>query len=153
MNTLINKISSYNIFNCLLPGAIFSIFLEEITPYKILHNDLVINIFLIYFTGLVISRIGSLIIEPIFKIFINFSNYEDYIKAVEKDEKIEILSESNNTYRTFIALFVVLLISKIYDYCFSNHYIGIYLLGGLLFCLFTFSYVKQVKYINKRVKK
>jgi hypothetical protein len=67
INELIDKVSSYNIFNYLLPGAIFTVFIENITNYRITQNDLLVNIFLVYFVGLIISRFGSLVVEPIFK--------------------------------------------------------------------------------------
>lgn len=86
------KISSYNIFNNLLPGVVFCYILNKITRFTIANGDLVENIFMYYFVGMIISRIGSLIVEPILtkaktkKIgpFIKRSNYKDYIVAAKK---------------------------------------------------------------------
>jgi hypothetical protein len=150
INELIDKVSSYNIFNYLLPGAIFTVFIENITNYRITQNDLLVNIFLVYFVGLIISRFGSLVVEPIFKKFINFSNYDDFIKASKSDKKIEVLSEENNVYRTLIALFIILFFIKFYEYFLSNKY-DIYVLILLVFVLLIFSYMKQIKYITTRV--
>lgn len=150
MNEIIQKISSYNLFNYLLPGVVFSVFIEKITPYKIIQNDLLVNVFLIYFAGLVVSRIGSLIVEPIFKRFVDFASYADFVEKSKQDPKLEILSEANNTYRTFIALFIVLFLVKLYSHFFNINN-GIYILMGTLFILFVFSYVKQIKYIIKRI--
>ncbi len=152
MSELINKISSYNLFNYLLPGAIFVVIFENITPYKITQSDLLVNAFLFYFIGLVISRIGSLIIEPIARQFVIFSNYKDFGNASKKDKKIEILSEENNTYRTFIALFVVIFFIKTYNYFFPKSDYDLYILIFFLFTLFVFSYIKQIKYITKRIQ-
>ncbi len=152
MNELINKISSYNLFNYLLPGAIFTVIFENITPYKIIQTDLLVNAFLIYFIGLVISRIGSLIVEPIFRKFITFADYKSFVNASKNDVKIEILSESNNTYRTFIALFIVIFFIKSYYYFIPKNNYDIYILILSLFMLFVFSYSKQIKYITKRIK-
>jgi len=152
MNELINKISSYNLFNYLLPGAIFVIFIEKTSKYKILQEDMLMNAFLVYFLGLVISRIGSIIIEPILKIKVKFAAPEDFIKASKEDKKIEVLSEANNMYRTFISLFLILIIFKVYDkYCSVCQEYNVYILLIVLLVLFIISYIKQTKYIIKRV--
>lgn len=153
MNELINKISSYNLFNYLLPGAIFTAIFENITPYKIIQTDLLANAFLMYFIGLVISRIGSLIVEPVFRKFVIFADYKGFISASKKDEKIEILSAANNTYRTFVALFITMPLIKGYYYFIPNssNY-DIYVLILFLLTLFVFSYIKQVMYITKRIE-
>ncbi len=153
MNELINKISSYNLFNYLLPGAIFSVIFEHITPYKIIQTDLLVNAFLVYFIGLVISRIGSLIVEPVFRKFVSFADYKDFVNTSKNDAKIEILSEANNVYRTFIALFIIVFAIKGYYYFIPNNNYGVHILILLLFLLFVFSYIKQIKYITKRVNK
>lgn len=152
MNELMNKISSYNLFNYLLPGAIFAIFIEKTSQYKILQEDILINAFLVYFLGLIISRIGSIIIEPILKKIVKFADYGDFIKASKEDKKIELLSEANNMYRTFISLFFILITFKIYDkYCSMCQEYNVYILLIVLLILFIISYIKQTKYIVKRV--
>ena len=112
MEKLLEKLSSYNIFNYLFPGMIFCILLEKTTSYSIIQENIVIDVFLAYFIGLLISRISSLIIEPLLKKvkFVKFAEYKDFVLASENDSKIELLSESNNMYRVFISLFFLLLI-------------------------------------------
>jgi hypothetical protein len=65
MKEILDKLSSYNLFNYLLPGIIFVVLASEITRYSFIHDDIVIGAFLYYFIGLVISRFGSLAIEPL----------------------------------------------------------------------------------------
>mgnify|MGYP003490907514 CR=1 FL=1 len=65
MEKLLEKLTSYNLFNYLFPGIIFSVLLEKTTSYSIIQDDIIIEAFLAYFIGLLISRISSLIIEPI----------------------------------------------------------------------------------------
>ena len=67
MNELLSKLSSYNLFNYLLPGVVFSITVEAWTTYSITRGDLLSDAFVFYFAGLVISRIGSLLVEPALK--------------------------------------------------------------------------------------
>lgn len=158
MKDLLEKLSSYNIFNYLLPGILFSVLLTKTTSYRVLQNDIVTGVFVYYFLGLVVSRVGSLIIEPLLKKlgFIQFVDYSDFISASKKDEKIEVLSESNNMYRTFCSLLTMVSAIAGYDYIAKKYQIlstiSPYLVIFLLLILFLFSYRKQTQYIEKRVK-
>lgn len=153
MNDLINKISSYNLFNYLLPGAIFVVFIEYSTKYKILQENMIVNAFLVYFIGLVISRVGSLVIEYPLKKIVPHEEYGSFIDACTKDKKIETLSEANNMYRTFISLFTILLIFKLCDsYCIWIKNYMFYSLVLLLLVLFIAAYIKQARYVGKRVR-
>jgi hypothetical protein len=156
MDKMLEKLTSYNLFNYLLPGIIFSFLLEKITSYSITHKDIMIEAFLAYFSGLVISRVGSVIIEPLLKKikFVKFAEYKDFVLASESDKKIELLSESNNMYRVFISLFFVLIIIIIYEKLLQDIFIGytsyIVMIGLLI--LFLFSYRKQTSYITQRIE-
>lgn len=158
MNALLNKLSSYNLFNYLLPGIIFVFLLNEVTKYSLIQKDIVIGVFLYYFIGLVISRFGSLAIEPLLKrlSFVKFSDYKNFVTASKKDEKIELLSEVNNTYRTLSSVFTLLLIAKCYERISTkfpclNKFSAIVLMVILLL-MFLLSYRKQTDYINKRIE-
>ena len=67
MKEILDKLSSYNLFNYLLPGVIFVVIANKVTHYDFIQDDIVIGAFLYYFIGMVISRFGSLAIEPILK--------------------------------------------------------------------------------------
>lgn len=159
MDQLIEKLSSYNIFNYLLPGVLFAIIGTEIASFNFIVEDLVIAAFVYYFYGLIISRVGSLVIEPFLKFikFLNFSSYPDYIEASKKDSTIEILSEQNNSYRSMAGLFLNLLLLALVDEL-RNHIdltlkqIQLISVSALL-VLFLASYRKQTKYISDRVLK
>ena len=117
MKEILEKISSYNLFNYLLPGLVFVVILNKLTDYNLVQTDLLIGLFLYYFIGLVISRIGSIVIEPLLKKLkiIKFSEYIDFVKASALDTKIETLSEANNVYRTLCSMFSLLIIFKLLD--------------------------------------
>jgi hypothetical protein len=158
MKDFLDKIGTYNIFNYLLPGVIFSVFITKLTPYNLVQEDALVGAFVYYFIGSVVSRIGSLIIGPFLKWigFVSFSTYEDFVHASKADEKIELLSEVNNMYRTICSLSVC--IGIVYGYGMANIEISFLdkilpatCVVGLL-VLFTFSYRKQTMYIKKRVE-
>jgi len=153
MKELLDKISSYNIFNYLLPGVLFAAVADTVTSYRFQQA-----VFVYYFLGLVISRIGSLIIEPLLKkvTFVTFAPYGDFVAASQEDPKLEVLSEANNMYRTLCSLFVAIALLKGYEFLATRLAVpaslsGFLLIGALL-VLFLFAYRKQTEYITKRVK-
>lgn len=157
MKELLEKLSSYNIFNCLLPGIVFVVIADNFTSFHFIQEDILIGLFFYYFIGMIISRIGSLLIEPFLKKigFIHFSTYNDFVNP-RNDEKLEVFSETNNMYRTLCSLFTVLIFIKTYEWisCIFpviKHWIVDFSLFGLLI-LFLFSYRKQTKYITDRIK-
>jgi len=158
MKEILDKLSSYNLFNYLLPGVLFVVIASRVTRYDFIQDDIVIGAFLYYFIGMVISRFGSLTIEPLLKrfSFLQFADYKDFVTASKKDEKIELLSEVNNTYRTLCSLFILLLLLKIYEaiegvFPFLQKCSAIIIII-LLIIMFLFSYRKQTYYITKRIK-
>lgn len=158
MKEILDKLSSYNLFNYLLPGVLFIVIASKVTRYDFIQDDIVIGAFLYYFIGMVISRFGSLAIEPLLKhfSFLQFTDYKDFVTASKKDEKIELLSEVNNTYRTLSSLFILLLLLKIYEAIesvvpFLQKSSAIILII-LLIIMFLFSYRKQTSYITNRIK-
>ena len=157
MKDLLDKLSSYNLFNYLLPGVLFAVIIDELTPLRIFQKYIVIGVFVYYFFGSIISRIGSLVVEPILKRikFLKFAPYQDFVKASKVDAKLEILSEANNMYRTVCALFIS--ISVVIGYNLAASYlpwlnkVGLPLSIFSLIVLYLFSYRKQTEYITKRV--
>jgi hypothetical protein len=154
---ILDKLSSYNLFNYLLPGIIFVIIAKATTNYDFVQENNFLGGFLYYFIGMIISRFGSVIIEPILKKvnFVTHKDYPDYINAAKQDSKIELLSEVNNTYRTLNSMMLLLLILNLYSFCslkfnFSNT-ITLIVLTALILILFLFSYRKQTNYITKRI--
>ncbi len=157
MKDILQKLSTYNIFNYLLPGIIFVILLRYFTSFNLVIEEVLIGAFLYYFIGMIISRIGSLIVEPLLiKIkLVKFSNYKKFIAASKNDDKIELFSEINNMYRTFLSMLIILLVIVIYESTpkfieLNNIIKSIIGLLSLIF-LFLLSYRKQTEYINKRI--
>lgn len=157
MNELLSKISSYNIFNYLLPGAVFSILAERLALLEA-PDELVTQLIWFYFAGMVISRVGSLVLEPLLKkvAFVNYSDYEKYLSACQSDQKLETMVEASNTYRTIATAFLMLLLGNLYVLAASwigvsemwQSRIGI----AVLLLLFLFAFRKQSAFITRRVE-
>ena len=157
MKDILQKLSTYNIFTYLVPGIVFVALLRQYTSFDLIVDELFIGAFLYYFIGLVISRIGSLIIEPILRKsgIVKFSEYSKFISASKKDEKIELFSEINNMYRTFISMLLILIIAVTYEnigfFMTLNETLKSIIGLSFLALLFLLSYKKQTEYINKRI--
>lgn len=171
--SMLEKVSSYNILNNFLPGIIFCYMVKFFTGYELDTGSNWENIFIYYFWGLIISRVGSIVIESLLlKItiknkrsrlkekYIKRAPYEEYSRVSEKQSFIKILNETNNVYRTMISVFMCVLVIKLYEVISTYIYkfvgeIGLiedilFLLGGML--LFIMSYKKQTDYIRERIQ-
>jgi len=157
MKEILDKISSYNLFNYLLPGIIFVVTVRIFTSYSFIQENIIIGLFIYYFIGLVISRFGSLIIEPVLRkvSFLKFADHKDFISISRKDTKMETLLQENNMYRTFVSMFFLVLLLKLYESIEVRFLIlkewNLFILIVLLLILFIYSYRKQTNYITKRI--
>lgn len=158
MSDVLDKLTSYNLFNYLLPGVLFAAIGDAVTSFTLLHKEVAVGVFLYYFYGLVISRIGSILIAPALRKtgFIKFSPYKDFLSACKIDEKIEVLSEANNTYRTLVAMFAALLVLLGLDLLVVSTFLEkrtvIVVSIAALMILFAFAYRKQTSFIRERIE-
>jgi hypothetical protein len=106
---------------------------------------------------MVISRIGSLVVEPglIRSKFVKYADYSHYLAAVKDDSKLEILLETNNSYRSVLSLLLCVGLTATWTTITSDypelHDYSKHIITALLFGIFLFSYRKQTKYIAARV--
>ena len=162
VTNILGKLSSYNFFNNLYPGVLFVFLLRNIYGIELEWRNWIEAISVCYFIGMIMSRLGSIVIEPVLKNFsvIEYISYSDYIKASNINTPINILSETNNTYRTLLAMSFFLLLIKIgimVNVLCLSHGITVFQdykeweLLIFLVILFGYSYRKQTIYIYKRV--
>lgn len=160
MDKLIEKLSEYNILNYLIPGVLFLCFIDALEIHDINEKNVFLMLFGGYFSGMVLSRLGSIVVEPLFK-WLNivvYAPYSDYLKAEEKDAKLPRLVSENNMYRTFVAMFVLLIIMYLGSLSLSingflHSRLSIFLIILLLLVIYIFAFRKQTSYIRKRVEK
>ena len=157
MKAVLEKLSAYHIFSYLLPGLLFAILGERLTSFSLIQRSWIVGIVLYYFIGLVISRVGTLIVKPVLERigFVKDAPYADYVEASKSDSRIDILSAQNNLFRTLCAMFMMLIGLKI-----GEKVIGVLPWGAdvydfivlvVLFALFLFSYRKQTQEVVRRV--
>lgn len=158
MENFFKSISKYKIANYLIPGVVTVLLLRATNSFNLVQDDLFLGLFLYYFVGLIISRIGSLLVEPTLKGLkvITYAPYSDFIAASKKDSEISELSETNSSYRTYIvSMFVVLTampVARVIDkFSLPNILITILTLVFTVILL-AFAYRKQTILITKRVE-
>jgi hypothetical protein len=157
MSDFIKLLTTYNLFNNLLPGVIFCAMANSFFSINLTQGDIVNSFFTYYFSGVIIGRLGSIIVEPLLKLLkvVQHEPYSDYVTACKIDSKIELLSEVNNMYRSIISICLGLAIIRIHKISieaypfYSNHYGIITIIAIAL--LFIYSYRKQTSYITKRI--
>jgi hypothetical protein len=163
MGELAKQLSSYNLLNYLLTGVAFVVLAKAFTTFSFVQNDLAVGVFVYYLIGMIVSRVGSLVVEPTLqaikikgKKFIVFAPYEDFVVASSKNAKLEILSEENNVYRSVLAailcVLLLRLVQAIEQWWPSATAANPWVLLAALLVLFVFAYWKQVGYIRKRVE-
>lgn len=168
LKQIVDKISSYNIFTNLYPGILFCYLIKIMFNINVLSENGFENLILFYFVGMVLSRIGSVVIEPIMKkikiknkALLQFAHYSDYEKASNDEPLVVTLSETNNTYRTLLTCFICALVFKIciiingvcldIKFTFFQDNKDWFILI-LLIVLFSLAYIKQTSYVRKRVE-
>ena len=104
-----------------------------------------------------ISRVSSVIVEPLLKAtkFVTFSKYEHYLNAISKDPQIGTLLETNNTYRSIVALFACILLTGAWTAAVAKfpefEAISGYAFVAIALLLFLLAYRKQNNYIKSRI--
>ena len=160
MDKFFEKLSRYHLLTNLIPGVLFLYLLNMLGIFRIDMSNWLKALFVGYFSGLVIGRIGSIIIEPWFKKWkiVKYAPYPDNLKAEKADSKLPDLLADNNMYRTFVAVFMLLLILEIghlipsVDELMHTQWAVLVMIGALLM-LYVMSFRKQTTYIRKRVEK
>jgi hypothetical protein len=159
MDKMLDRLSSYNILNYLIPGVLFLVLLDILNIVATNESNVLLMLFGGYFAGMVISRVGSVVIEPWFKKckIVKYASYNDYIKAEGKDSKIPMLLSEINMFRSFIAMFLLILV--LYGICMIptvKEWLrtpwAVFIIITLLLILFVVSYRKHATYIRKRVE-
>lgn len=139
------KLPLYNVLNVLLTGFVFMGgcgFLFSEKALQVLHNTLILKIgtgpeivlvscifALAYESGLIINRIGAVIVEKLLKSFGWIPFDDDYAKFNECRKRyliMEVLSREYALSRTSMTLFLVL---SILSFCTCQCVLGIAFLG------------------------
>ena len=157
MNSILGKLSSYQILINIIPGAFFVWMLKFLFDLTLPLENIVESILLYYFVGLIVNRIGSLVVAPILKEtrLIKYKPHSEFIMAEKIDPKIRELSDSNDCFSSFLTC--ALLLPVTYGLVRLVHICGWlfahweWIAVPFLILLFFFSHKKQTDYICNRI--
>lgn len=158
LKLIIDKLSQYNFLTNILPGTVLCIILKYLVGYDLIPDDFYQAGIVFYFVGMVNSRVGSLVIEPILKAisWVKFAPYSEFLRAEKEDAKLTILSQENNVFRSYISLMFISILGYIYKNCSLDLRLSLnnesLVIIVILFVLFLFAYKKQTSFVRKRVE-
>lgn len=153
LKSLSEKLSAYQLFNFIYPGAVFL----GILSYKGVPLGMLKEIwwFLLasYFLGMTISRFGSIVIESICLKFGWIEKYDikRYADNIAKNSFTAILLELTNIYRTICLMGILLFLCTIFKYQQDDKCCMLFI-EGLFVLLFGVSFVKQHHYLEDKLK-
>lgn len=153
MDEVIKKASAYDLLNALIPGGALAFSLKFFGYLDIDATNALHLLALAYILGLVGSRVGSLVLEPIAR---NRNwikrDYESYIKAQKDDDRLLTLTTIANMYRTLAGSIVVLAVLALGSLVSIDYRHWLYIGYGIAcFLLFFCGWVKQERYVARRV--
>lgn len=153
MDEIIKKVLAYDLLNALIPGMVLVFFLKVFNYLELEECEAFFLLALSYLLGLVASRVGSLIVEPMAKkIGWIQHDYEHYIKAEKHDDKIIRLMTVANMYRTLTGSVIVLTIIALGSLVPAGCRFLLHVFYGIAcFVIFLFGWIKQERYVLQRV--
>lgn len=149
---LLGKISAYDLFNVLIPGALVTYSISQMPLGGFIDCSNWLALFVMsYVLGLIASRIGSLCIEPLVR---NLKpsrkrDYSAFAYAQQKDPKVEQLLMISNMYRSMAGAGVLLVIILLTSLLSESHRLVAALCAFI--ALFVVSWIKQERYVEKRI--
>lgn len=153
LKSLSEKLSAYQLFNFIYPGAVFL----GILSYKGVPLGMLKEIwwFLLasYFLGMTISRFGSIVIEIICLKFGWIEKYDikRYADNIAKNSFTAILLELTNIYRTICSMGILLFLCTIFKYQQDDKCCMLFV-EVLFVLLFGISFIKQHHYLEDKLK-
>ena len=154
MDSLMKKMSAYDLINILMPGGVLTYFLGILGYIELEAASILYLVPIAFALGVIGSRVGSLLIEPLaLKLKLVERDYASYVKAQAADERLSYLTAVSNMYRTFAGSIVVLAalaLGALVPHGFKPFLAIVY--GVVALLLFFWSWVKQEGYLARRVK-
>ena len=153
MEKMIDKISKYNYFNNLFIGIITFVICKYYLKINFKIDEFYYEIFMIYLMGITINRIGSCFFEFLFEKFkiISKEPFNKFLEASKNDEKINILIEERNIYRSIMTLFIIAQAYKLLNIWISSYIINSVAIMAIT-VIYILAFIKQNKYIVARIK-
>lgn len=159
MGSFAEKLSPYDFINNLFPGVLVSAFVAWSLDLSFIAEgvvSIVVYFCIVYFVGIIMSRLGSLVLEPIFRKVRIAKWHKNYYVGERDDPKIPTLLRDLNMYRSLVAsslfcclisLAAVFITKTISCYTCLETMATLFIIAVVFVC----SYSKQSRSIYRRV--
>ena len=156
LGKLLSRLSKYDWFTTLLPG-LFLVALMRRVGINVATESMVEEFGLIFFLGIVSSRVGATCVEQVARWCKLFEPYEDYVDwSNANKEKSDMLIRKSNWFRSLCGMVLVwggLILVKYMDFPWLTRGVKLFISIFLLLILFGDAYRRQLSFTTERIKK
>lgn len=161
INQIIDKFSPYQLFCNLFPGFLVVRGFCYVTSTTLVTENICETLGVIYFYGVAVSRVASIIVEPVLKrLFkIQFAPYSEYLEALRQDISLADLMREANMFRILLTVVLILLFIFLLNlipfvqkrWCSSCFFVISQVI--VFIPVFACSYRKQCVFVVERIEK
>ena len=153
---LIDRLSKYDWFTTILPGLFLFALLRR-SGVNITTGSIVEEFGLIFFFGIVCSRVGATCVEQVAKWHGLLEPYEDYVDwSGANKEKADMLVRNSNWFRSLCGMVMVwggLIIVKLMHFTWLTRGVKLLISFLVLLIIFGDGYRRQLSFTTKRIRK
>ena len=153
LSNFLSKLTRYDWITTLIPGLFFVCAMRFMTDVGLNEYAWHEQFAMVFFSGIICSRTGATIVEPLGKLFgwkYCYDDYQDWSKA--EPVKSEMLITNSNWHRSLAGMMVLIIAQMVLKNLVSLNVCKWIVVLGLL-ALFLDSYRRQVGFIRKRIEK
>jgi len=153
---VVGNFSAYDFLTNFVPGVVFASIATVGTRFSFLHPDPIVSVGLFFFFGMVISRVGSLVVQPSLEWigFLRSGDYKNFLIAEKRDGKVQTMLEVRNLYRSTLTALLMLapMVALFPNPAPSFPPMALFVFVLFSATVFLFSLQKQSKYLTERIR-
>lgn len=156
LGKLLSRLSKYDWFTTLLPGM-FLLALIRRVGINASAESIIEELGLVFFLGVVSSRVGATCVEQIARWCKLFEPYEDYVDwSNANKENADMLVRNANWFRSLCGMVIVwggLVMVKSFYFTWLTRGVKLFIAILVLLILFGDAYRRQLSFTTKRIRK
>ena len=156
LGKLLSRLSKYDWFTTLFPGLFLFALLPKI-GINIASESIVEEFGLVFFLGVVSSRVGATCVEQVARWFKLLESYEDYVDWSNADkEKADMLVRNANWFRSLCGMMLVFIGSFALQqahFSWLTPKVKICVVALVILALFLDAYRRQLDFTTRRIRK
>ena len=156
LGKLLSRLSKYDWFTTLLPGM-FLLALMRRVGINASAESIIEELGLVFFLGVVSSRVGATCVEQIARWCKLFEPYEDYVDwSNANKENADMLVRNANWFRSLCGMVIVwggLVMVESFHFTWLTRGVKLFIVILVLLILFGDAYRRQLSFTTKRIRK